>query len=463
MAFASVEQYLQEAKPIIPTNYPGYQPPPPSPPVMSTQGFDPNNPTAPYWDSATAQWIDPGAYANAVASYGGQEAFDEAMRRNAAAMTQNYINPVTGQNDFQGWLGYDNNEFWTLAGIVGVPAALAGLGAIGAGAGNASIIPPAGTSGGMAGTGAIGTVPEAGYLAGGGYGGILGGATPPLVVPPITSGVPATASGSSIIPPAGVDGGMAGTGAAGTVPASTAGGGYGGIIPPVSTGAGVGSVVDAVTGAANSGAASGAANALGGAIPDWVGNYLMPGIQGLLGAYSANQATDAQTDAINAAIAEQRRQYDLNRADYAPYLQTGTQALGRLNSVYAGNAPNYEGFYASPDYQFRRSEGTRDIGNSFAARGGALSGNALKALTEFNSNLAAGEFGNWFNRQGALAGIGQAATGANAALGTGLSGNIAGGLAGMGDVRASGLLGRTSALSNAANDAIYNWLYRGRR
>lgn len=55
-------------------------------------------------------------------------------------------------------------------------------------------------------------------------------------------------------------------------------------------------------------------------------------------------------------------------------------------------------FYASPDYEFRRSEGLRDSKNYLNNTYGLGSGNALKALTEFNSNLAAGEFGDYVNR-----------------------------------------------------------------
>lgn len=82
------------------------------------------------------------------------------------------------------------------------------------------------------------------------------------------------------------------------------------------------------------------------------------------------------------------------------------------------SAPNYEAFVASPDYQFRQQQGMKNIGNYFGARGGAFSGNALKALTEYNSNLAAGEFGNWFNRQFNMMGAGQNANAQNANAGT---------------------------------------------
>lgn len=66
-------------------------------------------------------------------------------------------------------------------------------------------------------------------------------------------------------------------------------------------------------------------------------------------------------------------------------------------------------FLESPDYQFRRDEGMRDVAQSYAARGSGRSGNALRALAEFNSNLASGEFNNRFNRLAALAGAGQTA------------------------------------------------------
>jgi len=55
-------------------------------------------------------------------------------------------------------------------------------------------------------------------------------------------------------------------------------------------------------------------------------------------------------------------------------------------------------FYTSPDYEFRRSEGLRDTSNMMNNTYGLGSGNALKALTEYNSNLASGEFGDWVNR-----------------------------------------------------------------
>ncbi len=50
----------------------------------------------------------------------------------------------------------------------------------------------------------------------------------------------------------------------------------------------------------------------------------------LLQSNSASDAADAQSAAAAAATAEQRRQYDLTRADQKPFLQTGTAANQRL-------------------------------------------------------------------------------------------------------------------------------------
>lgn len=48
---------------------------------------------------------------------------------------------------------------------------------------------------------------------------------------------------------------------------------------------------------------------------------------------TANKAADAQTSATNSAIGEERRQFDLNRRDLAPYRDAGRQAIGRLSEM----------------------------------------------------------------------------------------------------------------------------------
>ncbi len=155
---------------------------------------------------------------------------------------------------------------------------------------------------------------------------------------------------------------------------------------------------------------------------------------------------------LTATLQNQQGQLDANNA-----LASQT-APGYSNPGYSGG-PSMAGFFASPDYNFRRQEGQRDIGNSFAARGGAFSGNALKALAEYNSNLASGEYGNYFNRLAGLMDAGQGGTAQTAHAGANMANNISstlGNTANMignnamaaGNARASGIQGKYNALAD---------------
>jgi hypothetical protein len=125
-----------------------------------------------------------------------------------------------------------------------------------------------------------------------------------------------------------------------------------------------------------------------------------------MSANAAGNAAGASKKAQRDTLAEQRRQYDLTRADQEPWRKAGTAALGRLENPMAS-------FQTSPDYQFRKESGLEGIAQSKAIGGLLKSGSALTDSIGFNSNLAAGEYSDWFNRQLAQAGLGQAANSAN--------------------------------------------------
>jgi hypothetical protein len=115
-------------------------------------------------------------------------------------------------------------------------------------------------------------------------------------------------------------------------------------------------------------------------------------------------------------------------------------------------APDYSAFYQSPDYQFRMGQGLNAVQGSAAAQGGLYSGNALRSINDYAQGTAAGEFGNYVNRQLALAGMGQAATtqAGGAAMQTGANvGNL---LMNQGNARASGIMGQSNAIVGGAND-----------
>lgn len=117
-------------------------------------------------------------------------------------------------------------------------------------------------------------------------------------------------------------------------------------------------------------------------------------------------------------------------------------------------------FEADPGYEFRRTEGMRGVENSAAARGGLLSGAALKAIQRYGQDVASQEYGNAFqrfnanqtNRYNRLAGVvntGQGATNQiqNAAsqFGQQQGANIIG----AGNAQAAGTVGSANAINSA--------------
>ncbi len=172
-------------------------------------------------------------------------------------------------------------------------------------------------------------------------------------------------------------------------------------------------------------------------------------ISGIMGSRSARRSSQAQQHAADASIAEQRRQLETLRGDVAPFREAGVGAVNQLSQLFGGDMSQFQ---TSPDFQFRRGEGLEGIAQTLGAGGqGAFSGNALRGLNEYNSNLASGEFGNFVNRRLALAGLGgQAASlSGQAAQNTGV--NVGNALMQQGNARASGILGQGVGINQGIN------------
>jgi hypothetical protein len=120
-------------------------------------------------------------------------------------------------------------------------------------------------------------------------------------------------------------------------------------------------------------------------------------------------------------------------------MDAGRNALARLQD------PN--AFTASPGYGFRLQQGQQAVNANAGARGGLFSGNALRALTDYNQNSASAEYGNWWNQQSGLAGLGQNSANAVGAAGANAANNTSNILIGAGDARASGIQGQSNALT----------------
>lgn len=250
-------------------------------------------------------------------------------------------------------------------------------------------------------------------------------------------------------------------------------------------------------------------------------------VSGNKAAKAQTQAANTAAASANQADATNRYIYDTTRADYAPYRAVGTGALYKLADMYgvprpagapatggtvstmftgtstpgyggmmdqygvsrdqllaygidpatfAGNVAvndnaqpmtaGFDGFEASPGYQFRLQEGLKAIERSAAARGGLRSGATMKSLNNYAQGSASAEYENFANRLAALAGIGQNATAGSAQAGqnygasaTSTAANLGNIALNAGNARASAYANTGSAINNGVQNLASMYLY----
>lgn len=202
-------------------------------------------------------------------------------------------------------------------------------------------------------------------------------------------------------------------------------------------------------------------------------------IGGVMQSGAASDAASAQQQASDASIAEQRREYDQNRADMAPYTAAGQGAvttLGqRLGITGDPNAANYGDlnkqftvgdFYNDPVAQlsmkYGLQQGTQGINRMAAAQGGLNSGATLKALERFGTDYAGSQAGDAYsrfmnnqntvyNRLAGVAGTGQTAATNTAQMGQNTATNIGNTITAQGNARGAASIASGNAWGNAFN------------
>jgi hypothetical protein len=189
----------------------------------------------------------------------------------------------------------------------------------------------------------------------------------------------------------------------------------------------------------------------------------------ILGAASSRNAAKTQAGAAQQAADIQRSQFEQTREDQAPYRQAGYNALAEMQRT-AGNVPSAFSFtnqamYQDPGYAFRLSEGQKALDRQAAARGGLISGGALKAAQRFGQDLGSQEYqsaynraltgygtdvareNQLYNRQAAMAGIGQTATNLVGQAGQNYATNVGNLTTGAGAAQAAGQVGMANAIT----------------
>jgi hypothetical protein len=164
-----------------------------------------------------------------------------------------------------------------------------------------------------------------------------------------------------------------------------------------------------------------------------IGGALGSAIEGNQDKQAAKGAANAANAAAQQSIDLQRRMYEEGVARQQPFYEAGVNALpGYLKGIGQGGdlvrGFTMGDYQADPGYAFRLSEGQKALDRQAAARGGLISGGALKAATRFGQDMGSQEYSNAYNRfrdtqglqRNALAGVvGFAPTASNQMAGLG--------------------------------------------
>jgi len=192
---------------------------------------------------------------------------------------------------------------------------------------------------------------------------------------------------------------------------------------------------------------------------------------GLLGAKmtsdAAKSAARTQADAAGQAMAQERAMYEQSREDLGPYREQGYTALKDIERMKpfltAQFGPDQFAQYLDPSMAFRQKIGTQATERMANVGGGALSGNTLRALTDYGQNLASTEYGNAFGRfqtdrtniyntLANIAGMGQGAVNTGVRAGETYSAGQTGLTTGSAAALAAGNVGAANAYSGAAGN-----------
>lgn len=225
---------------------------------------------------------------------------------------------------------------------------------------------------------------------------------------------------------------------------------------------------------------------------------------GYLGGEAAKESGRISAEATDRSLAESARQFDIGRADLAPYRQAGVNALAQYQGQLAppgATQPEFQGgqrfnfdLESDPGYRFAVGEAERGVNRTAATMGKLGSGNRLAAvgdritgvasqyandaynrqygqnrenygrgLTEFGLDVGResdiyGRGQNYLNRLSGLAGVGQTATGQSGAAGSNYANSVSNILSANAANQANAANTRYGGINNAIQGGIGNYI-----
>ena len=185
----------------------------------------------------------------------------------------------------------------------------------------------------------------------------------------------------------------------------------------------------------------------------------------LIGGSSARSAAGTQAAAADRAAELQQQQFERQVELQAPFREAGMRALPELEAASRYTPFGMDKFQADPGYAFRLSEGQKALDRSAAARGGLISGGALKAAQRFGQEMGSQEYTNAFNRYQterqarlnplqSLAGVGQTSVNQLGAAGQNYANAAGEAMGAAGQARASGYMGMANAISGGVGQYL---------
>ena len=199
----------------------------------------------------------------------------------------------------------------------------------------------------------------------------------------------------------------------------------------------------------------------------------------VMGSKAAKSAAGTQAAAARDATDAQERMFERQVELQEPFREAGMAGQNRLLQLlglgedktaadfgkYASAEFGMDKFTADPGYAFRMSEGMKGLERSAAARGGLLSGSALKGIQRYGQDLASQEYQNAFNRYqtsrtntlnpfASLAGVAQSSANTLGTAAGQLGGQIGSNIIGAGNAAAAGQIGSANAIASGLGQGV---------
>jgi len=200
-------------------------------------------------------------------------------------------------------------------------------------------------------------------------------------------------------------------------------------------------------------------------------------VSSLVGAKASKSAASTQAAAADRAAELQKEQFERQVELQAPFREAGVRALPELEAASRYTMFGPEQFSKDPGYGFRLAEGQKALERNAAARGGFISGGALKAAQRYGQEMGSQEYTNAFNRYQiernarlnplqSLAGFGQTSVNQLGQAGQNYASNVGNLMTGGAAAQAAGQVGAANAITGglgtylnySQNNALLNAL-----